>query len=207
MFQCSFNAQTDDAKTYIYIYDLIVTKDVGEKIYLLIRLFNKGRWQSRELQVLNKTADLQYKFPVRYGMWRLMVSGSKLVILGSTEADVYNQNGEFDRSFEFFKSGDFKCLRDCTATCDGRILISHGRGDFSGDYHCVHVFTMEGQKIAKFKSGVGLNLDFMLFSPRSAGEHVVIAGCNDGIITMELYNGGWKICAKNSAACSRSTSY
>ena len=48
---------------------------------------------------------------------------------------------------------------------------------------------MEGQEIAKFRSGVGLNLDYMYLSPRSAGEHVVIAGYNkeDGIITVELY--------------------
>ena len=125
--------------------------------------------------VLNKTAHLQYKFPVRYG-YRLIVSGSKLVILARREAHVYNQNGEFDRSFEFFKSGGNKGLFDCTATYDGRIMIKHSKGDFS-DYHCVHVFTMEGQEIAKFRSGVGLNLGFMWFSPRSAGEHVVIAGC------------------------------
>ena len=148
------------------------------------------------MQVLNKTADLQYKFPVGGGYenplirtpHRLIVSRSKLVILGVLEAHVYNENGGFVRSFEFFKSGDLKYLRDCTATYDGRILIMHSKGDFS-DYHCVHVFTMEGQEIAKFKSGVGLNLDYMWFSPRSAGEHVVIAGYNfgDGIITVELY--------------------
>ena len=48
---------------------------------------------------------------------------------------------------------------------------------------------MQGQEIAKFRSGVGLNLNYMYFSPRSAGEHVVIAGYNfeDGIITVELY--------------------
>ena len=139
------------------------------------------------MQVLNKTADLQYKFPVEYGE-RLIVSGSKLVILGPREVHVYNQNGEFDRSFEFFKSEGDKYLFDCTATYDGRILITHYKGDFS-DYHCVHVFTMEGKEIAKFRSGVGLNLNYMYFSPRSAGEHVVIAGYNfeDGIITVELY--------------------
>ena len=140
-----------------------------------------------EVQVLNKTADLQYKIPVKYGS-RLIVSGSKLVILDAWEAHVYNQNGEFERSFEFFKSGGNKCLFNCTATYDGRIMIIHFKGDYS-DYHCVHVFTMEGKEIAKFRSGVGLNLNLMYFSPRSAGEHVVIAGYNfeDGIITVELY--------------------
>ncbi|CAH3022713.1 unnamed protein product [Porites evermanni] len=185
MFQFSFNPQTDDTKIKIRIYDL-VTEDVSEKIYLLIGLYNGKQWE-REVQVLNKTADLQYKFPVRGG-WRLIVSGSKLVILGAWEAHVYNQNGEFDRSFEFFKIGGDKELADCTATYDGRILIRHDKGNFS-DYFCVHVFTMEGQEIAKFRSGVGLNLNYMYFSPRSAGEHVVIAGYNkeDGIITVELY--------------------
>ena len=184
-FEFSFNPQTDDAKIEILIADL-VTEDVSEKIYLLIELYNKGGWE-REVQVLNKTADLQYKIPVRGG-WRLIVSGSKLVILGLWEAHVYNQNGEFERSFEFFKSEGDKYLAACTATHDGRIMITHYKGDYSG-YHCVHVFTMEGKEIAKFRSGVGLNLNYMYLSPRSAGEHVVIAGYNkeDGIITVELY--------------------
>ena len=189
MFQFSFNPQTDDTKIKIGIRDL-VTEDVSEKIYLLIRLNDGKQWY--EVQVLNKTADLQYKFPVKGGRirssHRLIVSGSKLVILAKCEAHVYNQNGEFERSFEFFKSEGDKYLADCTATHDGRIMITHHKGDYS-NYHCVHVFTMEGQEIAKFRSGVGLNLNYMLFSPRSAGEHVVIAGYNeeDGIITVELY--------------------
>ena len=186
MFQFRFRPQTDDAKTKIQIRDL-VTEDVSEKIYLLIGLYNEERWESSEVQVLNKTADLQYKFPVTRES-RLVVSGSKVVILGSREADVYDQNGEFDRSFEVFKSGRDKYLFDCTVTYDGRIMITHRKRDYS-DYHCVHVFTMEGKEIARFRSGVGLDLAFMRFSPRSAGEHVVIAGYNreDGIITVELY--------------------
>ena len=186
MFQFRFRPQTDDAKTKIQIRDL-VTEDVSEKIYLLIGLYNEERWESSEVQVLNKTADLQYKFPVTRES-RLVVSGSKLVILGSREADVYDQDGEFDRSFEVFNSGRDKYLFDCTATYDGRIMITHRKRDYS-DYHCVHVFTMEGKEIARFRSGVGLDLAFMRFSPRSAGEHVVIAGYNieDGIITVELY--------------------
>ena len=185
MFQFSFNPQTDGTKIKISIFDL-VTEDVSEKIYLLIGLDNGKHWKY-EVQVLNITADLQYKIPVR-GWRRLIVSGSKLVILELWEAHVYNQNGEFERSFEFFKSGGDKYLADCTATYDGRIMITHDKGDYS-DYHCVHVFTMEGKEIAKFRSGVGLNLNYMYFSPRSAGEHVVIAGYNneDGIITVELY--------------------
>ncbi|CAH3170069.1 unnamed protein product [Porites lobata] len=90
MFQFRFRPQTDDAKTKIQIRDL-VTEDVSEKIYLLIGLYNEERWESSEVQVLNKTGDLQYKFPVTRES-RLVVSGSKLVILGSREADVYDQN-------------------------------------------------------------------------------------------------------------------
>ena len=184
-FQFSFNPQTDDAKTEIRLVD-VVTEDVSEKIYLLVTLYNGPRFED-EVQVLNKTTDLQYKFPVTSG-YRLIVSGSKLVILSASEAHVYNQNGEFDHSFEFFKRESSRYLADCTATYNGRILIMQNKGDFS-DYHRVHVFTMEGQEIAKFKSGVGLNLEHMSFSPRSAGEHVVIAGSNygGGIITVELY--------------------
>ena len=81
MFQFRFRPQTDDAKTKIQIRDL-VTEDVSEKIYLLIGLYNEERWESSEVQVLNKTGDLQYKFPVTRES-RLVVSGSKLVILGS----------------------------------------------------------------------------------------------------------------------------
>ena len=168
-FQFSFNSPTDNAKTEIEIADL-VTEDVSEKIYLQVKLKRPEAkvWEG-EVQVFNKTADLEYKFPVRYArMERLIVSGRNLLILGSSEADVYNQNGEFVRSFEFSKSGGDKYLDDC---------------------HCVHVFTMEGQEIAKFKSGVGLDLASMRFSPRSAGEHVVIAGHNrhDRLITVEIY--------------------
>ena len=183
-FQFSFNPQTDDTKIEICIIDL-VTEDVSEKIYLLIGLHNRKHWEY-EVQVLNKTADLQYKIPVRSG--RKLIVGSKLVILATCEAHVYNQNGEFERSFEFFKSEGDKYLAACTATHDGRIMITHYKGDYS-DYHCVHVFTMEGKEIAKFRSGVGLNLNYMYFSRRSAGEYVVMAGYNeeDGIITVELY--------------------
>ena len=184
MFEFSFNPQTDNAETDVQIRDL-ATEDVSEKIYLLIGLSDGKQWEY-EVQVLNKTADLQYKFPVRHE-GRLIVNGSKLVLLESRKAHVYNQNGEFERSFEFFKSGGDKELFDCTATHDGRIMITRDKGDYS-NYHCVHVFTMEGQEIAKFRSGVGLNLDYMLFSPRSAGEHVVIAGYNyeDGLIAVEI---------------------
>ena len=190
MFQFSFNPQTDDAKTEIQkIYDL-VTEDVSENIYLLVRL--KRPWPKgwdEEVQVFNKNANLEYKFPVRYALMnRLLVSGSKLLILSSWEADVYNQNGDFVRSFEFFKSGGDRVLTDCTATHDGPILIMHNKGDYS-DFFSVYVFTVEGQKIAKFKSGVGFGLDFMHFSPRSAGEHVVIAGYDgeNGMIVVEIY--------------------
>ncbi|CAH3022724.1 unnamed protein product, partial [Porites evermanni] len=185
-FQFSFNPQTDDAKARIDINDL-VTEEVSEKIYLLIELNNGQRWEY-EVQVLNKTADLQYKFPVKWGR-RLIVSGSKLVILGWTEAHVYNQNGDLVRSFNFFKSGGFRELKDCTATYDGRILITHDKGDDFTQYQCVHVFTREGQEIAKFKCGVEKDfLDNIFFSPRSAGEHAVIASYSwDGIITVEIY--------------------
>ena len=188
-FQFSFKPQTDGAKTEIKIADL-VTEDVSEKTYLLVRLKGPGakKWEG-EVQVFNKTSILEYKFHVRYVRGdRLIVSGSNLLILGSREADVYNQNGRFVRNFRFFESEGYKYLVDCTATYDGRILITHNKG-FLSDYFCVHVFTVKGREIGKFKSGVGLNLNFMCMSPRSAGEHVVMAGYNneDGLITVEIY--------------------
>ena len=194
MFQFSFNPQTHDAEEKIQIVDL-VTEDVGENIYLLV--FRYGCVY--EVQVLNKTADLQYKFHVIPTAKRLRVSGSQLVILTEWKAHVHNQNGKFVRSFEFFEFLGDRILMDCTATYDGRIMITHRKRDYSDHWsHCVHVFTMEGQEIAKFKSGVGLNLDYMLFSPRSAGEHVVIAGYNseNGIITVEIYTVDGKLVRK-----------
>ena len=185
--QFCFDPQNDDARIEITIADL-VTEDDSKEIYLLVKLCI-GERREHEVQVLNETAKLRpKKFSVNYGE-RLIVSGSKLVILGSQQAEVYNQNGEFVRYFKFFKIGGRKCLFHCTATNDGRIFIMHHKGNVS-NCHCVHVFTMEGQKIAKFKSGVGLDLDYMFFSPRSAGEYVVIAGYNKEdpeIITVELY--------------------
>ena len=184
IYKSCFDPQNDDARIHITIADL-VTEDVNKKIYLLVKLCN-GEQREHEVQVLNETAKLPLKkFSVKYGE-RLIVTDSKRVILGSQQAEVYNQNGGFVHSFKFFKIGSKKCLFHCTATNDGRIFIMHHKGNVS-NCHCVHVFTMEGQKIAKFKSGVGLDLDYMFFSPRSAGEHVVIAGYKDGIITMELY--------------------
>ena len=171
----------------IKIVDL-VTEDVSEKIYLLVGMSCRFEQNYHEVQVFDKIPYplRQYKFYSK-SVHRLIVSGSKLAILGSWEAFVYDQDGELERRFEFFKIRGDKELADCTATYEGHILIMHNKGDYS-DYHCVHVFTMEGQEIAKFKCGLGLKLDYMRFSPRSAGEHVVIAGYNkeDGIITVEI---------------------
>lgn len=149
MFQFSFNPQTDDPARRFYIWD-IVTAEVDDKTYLLVDLpTTEAEKREVEVQVFNKTADVEYKFPVRDGS-RLMISGSKLLVLKSREAFVYNQNGEFIRSFDIFDSKSNKCLNDCTATHDGRVLITHHVRDFRV-YDCVHLFTVEGQQNATFK--------------------------------------------------------
>ena len=64
-FDCRFNPQTDDADTKLNILD-VATAGEDDRIYLLVKLLKPGanKWEN-EVQVFNKTADLQHKFPVR----------------------------------------------------------------------------------------------------------------------------------------------
>ena len=73
-----FKPQTDDTDTKLYVLD--VAAGVDEKISLLVEEAGAEEW--REVQVFNKTADLEHKFPVRSGhsRWyddRLTVTSGK----------------------------------------------------------------------------------------------------------------------------------
>ena len=78
MLDFRFNPQTDDTDTKLKIRN-VATAGEDDNIYLLVELKKPGaeKWES-EVQVFNKTADLQHKFPVRSGAWyRLTVSSGK----------------------------------------------------------------------------------------------------------------------------------
>ena len=76
-FDFRFNPQTDDADTELHILD-VATAGEDDRIYLLVRLKKPGaeEWE-KEVQVFNKSADLQHKFPVRRNGWRLTVTSGK----------------------------------------------------------------------------------------------------------------------------------
>ena len=147
-FDFRFNPQTDDADTELYIWD-VATAGEDDKIYLLVRLKKPGaeKWEN-EVQVFNKTADLQHKFPVRRsGYWgdRLTVISDKqrgkILLLTDNVVYVYELTGEFVCSFG---EGVFKIARDITATCDGRVMIVD-RDDGS-----CYLFDVEGHQLGKF---------------------------------------------------------
>ena len=105
-FDFRFNPQTDDAVTKLDILD-VATAGEDDRIYLLVGLKKPGaeKWEN-EVQVFNKTADLQHKFPVRRGGWddRLTVSSGKqrgkFLLLAGHVVHVYEEpSGEFVCSF------------------------------------------------------------------------------------------------------------
>ena len=176
-FDFRFNPQTDDAVTKLVILD-VATAGEDHKIYLLVRLRKPGaeEWE-REVQVFNKTADLQHKFPVRRGGWdRLTVSSGKqrgkIILLThdyATYADVvhvYEPSGEFVSSFG---GGVFKSARDITATCDGRVMI------LDRDDDSLYIFDVEGHQLGKFNIKYERDVYYRI-ECHPASDYVVLAG-------------------------------
>ena len=99
-FNFRFNPQTDDAERELHILD-VATAGEDDKIFLLVILERPGafEWES-EVQVFNKTSDLQHKFPVRHGYRnRLTVSSGKILLLTGDAVDVHEPSGEFVYTF------------------------------------------------------------------------------------------------------------
>ena len=168
-FDFRFNPQTDDADTKLVILDVATAGEDG-RIYLPVGLKKPGaeEWES-EVQVFNKTGDLQHKFPVRRRYWdRLTVSSgkqrSKILLLAGNAVDVHKPNGEFVCSFG---EGVFKSATDITATCDGHVMILDRDGVF--------LFHVEGQQLHKFNINC-LRDDYNRIACHPATEHVVLAG-------------------------------
>ena len=171
-FDFRFNLQTDDTDTELEILD-VATAGEDNKIYILLRLKKPGakEWES-EVQVFNKTADLQHKFPVRRGDWvnRLTVSSGKkrgkILLLLDDVVDVHEEPiGEFVCSFG---GGAFKDPTDITATCDGRVMIVD-RGDDS-----LYIFDVEGHQLGKFNIKYERDVYYRI-ACHPASDHVVFA--------------------------------
>ena len=176
-FEFRFNPQTDDADTELDILD-VATAGEDDRIYLLVRLKKPGakEWEN-EVQVFNKTGDLQHKFPVRRGGWgRLTMSSCKKrgkillltgdVLIGDDVVDVHESSGEFVCSFG---GGVFKNARDITATCDGRVMIV----DWGDD--SLYIFDVEGHQLGKFNIKYERDVYYRI-ACHPTSYHVVLAG-------------------------------
>ena len=172
-FDFRFNHQTDDADTKLDIWD-VATAGEDDKIYLVVRLKKPGaeKWEwEREVQVFNKNADLQHKFPVRRGGWGTLTVSSckkrgKILLLTRDVVDIHEPSGEFVCSFG---GGVFKNAGDITATCDGRVMIV----DWGDD--SLYIFDVEGHQLGKFNIKHERD-DYYRIACHPASDHVVLAG-------------------------------
>ena len=172
-FDFRFNPQTDDADTELDILD-VATAGEDDRIYLLVRLEKPGaeEWEN-EVQVFNKTGDLQHKFPVRRGVWgRLTVTSGKqrgkILLLTDDVVDVYQEpSGEFVCSFG---GGVFKNATDITATCDGHVMIL----DLFDD--SLYIFDVEGHQLGKFNIKHERDDYYRIACQPASADHVVLAG-------------------------------
>ena len=178
-FDFRFNPQTDDAYTKLDILD-VATAGEDDKIYLLVKLKKPGakEWEN-EVQVFNKTADLQHKFPVRSsgsGRWRSEYLGrltvisdkqrGKILLLTYDVVYVYELTGEDVCSFG---EGVFKDATDITATCDGRVMIVDRKDD------SLYLYDVEGHQLGKFNIKYERD-DYYRIACHPASDHVVLAG-------------------------------
>ena len=164
-FDFRFNPQTDDADT-LHIWD-VATAGEDDKIHILLQL--KKRMEN-EVQVFNKTADPQHKFPVMIWIWgwvRLTVSSDKQrgnILLLAGDVHVYEPSGEFVCSF----GGVLKGASDITATCDGRVMIMDQHDD------SLYIFDVEGHQLGKFNIKHEKDVYYRIACHQAIG-HVVLA--------------------------------
>ncbi|XP_073235737.1 uncharacterized protein [Porites lutea] len=185
-FDFRFNPQTDDGDTELHILD-VATAGEDDRIYLLVGLEKPGavEWEN-EVQVFNKTADLQHKFPVRSGGWngRLTVSGKqrvKILLRRDDVVDVYQEpGGELVCSFG---GGVFKDVTDITATCDGRVMIVDSIDD------SLYIFDVEGHQLGKFNIKHERDHYYHIACHPASADHVVLEGGEreTGRLTLAIY--------------------
>ena len=184
-FDFRFNPQTDDPHTELRIWD-VATAGEDDKIYLLVELKKPGaeKWEN-EVQVFNKTADLQHKFPRRRrNYWdRLTVISDKqrgkILLLTDNVVYVYELTGEFVCSFG---EGVFKNATDITATCDGRVMI------VDPVYDSLYLFDVEGHQLGKFNIKYERDVYYRI-ACHPASDHVVLAGAEreTNRLTLAIY--------------------
>ena len=166
-FDFRFNPQTDDADT-LHIWD-VATAGEDDKIHILLQL--KKRMEN-EVQVFNKTADPQHKFPVMIWIWgwvRLTVSSGKQrgkILLLAGDVHVYEPSGEFVCSV----GGVLKGASDITATCDGRVMIMDQHDD------SLYIFNVEGHQLGKFNIKHERDDYYRIACQPASADHVVLAG-------------------------------
>ena len=174
-FDFRFDPQTDNADTKLVILD-VATAGEDDRIYLLVRVKKPGAWKwESEVQVFNKTGDLQHKFPVRRsGDWdKLTVSKQrgkkrgKILLLADNVVDIHEPSGEFVCSFG---GGVFRLATDITATCDGRVMIVD-LGDDS-----LYIFDVEGHQLGKFNIEHEKDDYYHIAYHPASADHVVLAG-------------------------------
>ena len=179
-FVFSFKPETDDANAIVNIWD-VATSQVDDKIYLLVaRVAANGLDKKTEVQVFNKTAELQYKFPVRIGLrGRLSVSRNKVLMLTANVVDVHELSGEFVCTFG---EGVFKDATDISVTCDGRVVIVD-----AGD-SCARLLTEEGQQLAKFNVSMERD-EYSFIAHHPTGEFLVVACFKQetGLLRLTIY--------------------
>ena len=189
-FDFRFNPQTDDADTKLHTWD-VATADEDDRIYLLVGLKKPGaeEWEREsEVQVFNKTGDLQHKFPARRGGWgRLTVTSGKkrgkiLLLTHDVDGyvvDVHEASGEFVCSF----GGGVKNAGDITTTCDGRVMIVDW-----GD-HSFYIFDVEGHQLGKFNIKHERDVYYRIACHPVSADHVVLADCEQEThrLTLAIY--------------------
>ena len=174
-----------DVEVEVNVWDIATcSEDMDDKIYLLVTLKKRvAVEQKMEVQVFNKTAELQHKFLVRSGSvlslrgrLQLTVSRKKVLTLIANAIDVYELSGEF---LGRFGDGVFKNATDISASCDGRITILD-QGNSS-----VYFFTEEGQQLTKFNISIDED-DGYFIAHHPTGEHVVAASFTQEINRLRL---------------------
>ena len=180
-FVFNFKPKSEDADATVIIWS-VATSDMEDNIYLLVNVELKGKKNEKsEVQVFNKAAELQHKFPVRrVWLWpnRLRVTRKKVLMLSSSVVDVHELSGKFVCRF----GEELHIHRpDITATCDGRVMIVDTQDS------CVHLFTEEGQQLAKFNISTHAPFADYFIAHHPVGDHVVVAYKRRDHLELALY--------------------
>ena len=163
-----FSVCSDVVDTKVYIHG--VATDVNDNIYVLVELKTPGTGLSERAFVykFESKSSLHHQFPVRGGEWkwhRVIVSdsGKVLVLRSENVIDVYENDGEFVRSFG---EGTLNSAFNITAANDGRVMVVDKSDSF------VRIFSEDGDHLNKFKRQECYRFPEIVF--HHASEYVVL---------------------------------